>query len=246
MINRVDGQHNYTNPYERQKRKSGRVEADAPAFLLDYDEKGVVWERSSEQQKGQIPKENAASGEKKEAKKEKKAVPVKQKEEPVAEETKAPSEGIFQGILKRLRGLVQGVLNLVWYSGEEEKKATEAEENKAETSVTEIGEAEDTIIPVADEQAEDPQVSLELSEEDEDRELRDLLAKKDNKAFMDRLTRGNRRKPARNTTVLTSYDRHGRLVKPEDAEAGRILHHEQNGDKNEVTVREQGTYRKYI
>ena len=69
MINRVDGQHNYTNPYERQKRKSGRVEADAPAFLLDYDEKGVVWERSSEQQKGQIPKESAASGEKKEAKK---------------------------------------------------------------------------------------------------------------------------------------------------------------------------------
>ena len=220
MINRVDGQHNYTNPYERQKRKSGRVEADAPAFLLDYDEKGVVWERSKDQQKGQIPKENATSGEKKETKKEKKAAPVKQKEEPVAEEKKTSSEGFFQGILKRLRGLVQGVLNLVWYSGEEEKKATEA--------------------------AEDPQVSLELSEEEEDKELRELLAKKDNKAFMDRLTRSNRRRPARNTSVLTSYDRHGRLVKPEDAEAGRILHHEQNGDKNDVTVREQGTYRKYI
>ncbi|MCR5129165.1 MAG: hypothetical protein K6B69_13815 [Lachnospiraceae bacterium] len=246
MINRVDGQHNYTNPYERQKRKSGRVEADAPAFLLDYDEKGVIWERSSEQQKGQIPKENAASGEKKETGKEKKAAPVKQKEEPEKEAGKAPSEGFFQGILKRLRGLVQGVLNLVWYGGEEEKKEAEAENSEALTSVTELSENEDTILPVTEESSEDPEVSVELTEEEEDQELRELLAKKDNKAFMERLTHGNRRKPARNTSVLTSYDRHGRLVRPENAEAGRILHHEQNGEKDEVTVREQGTYRKYI
>ena len=88
-------------------------------------------------------------------------------------------------------------------------------------------------------------VLLLLSEEEEDRKLRELIAKKDNKAFMDTLTRGNRRKPARNTSILTSYDRHGRLVKPEDAEAGRLMHHE-NAEKENVTVRKQGTYRKYI
>lgn len=246
MINRVDGQHNYTNPYERQKRKSGRVEADAPAFLLDYDEKGVVWERSSQQEKGQIPKESAASDDRKEAKKQKKAEPVKEKDTPRTEEAKASSDGFFKGIFKRLRGLVQGILNLVWYSGEEEKKTPDETVPETENAVTEISETGDTVIPVAEEEAEDPEASLELSEEEEDKELRELIAKKDDKAFMDRLTRGNRRKPARNTSVLTSYDRHGRLVKPEDADAGRILHHEQSGEKDGVTVREQGTYRKYI
>ena len=79
MINRVDGQHNYTNPYERQKRKSGRVEADAPAFLLDYDEKGVVWEREGDKQKSQIPKDNASSKEKRDTVKKQKAVNVAEK-----------------------------------------------------------------------------------------------------------------------------------------------------------------------
>ena len=126
-------------------------------------------------------------------------------------------------------------MQLVWYSGEEEKKTEDVSDT--------------TELAILDEESIEPdlvrQDGQELSEEEEDRKLRELIAKKDNKAFMDTLTRGNRRKPARNTSILTSYDRHGRLVKPEDAEAGRLLHHE-NAEKENVTVRKQGTYRKYI
>ena len=235
MINRVDGQHNYTNPYERQKRKSGRVEADAPAFLLDYDEKGVVWEREGDKQKGQIPKDSAASKEKRDTVKKQKAVNVAEKEAESTEEKSSAAGSFFQNILKGLRGLLQGFLQLVWYSGEEEKKTEDVSDT--------------TELAILDEESIEPDLvqadGQELSEEEEDRKLRELIAKKDNKAFMDTLTRGNRRKPARNTSILTSYDRHGRLVKPEEAEAGRLLHHE-NAEKENVTVRKQGTYRKYI
>ncbi len=244
MINRVDGQHNYTNPYERQKRKSGRVEADAPAFLLDYDEKGVVWERGSDSQKGQVPKESVSSDGKKEAEKKKKPQPAAETQKEVREPEPATKENkgrFFQNIVERLRGLVQGFLQLVWYSGEE--KAEDAEEAQSESGeAIEALQAEEA----ADTAGEDAETAQELSEEEEDRQLRELIAKKDEKGFMNTLTRGNRRKPARNTSLLTSYDRRGRLVKPDDAEAGRLLHHENSGEKGGVTVRKQGTYRKYI
>lgn len=244
MINRVDGQHNYTNPYERQKRKSGRVEADAPAFLLDYDEKGVVWERSSEQQKGQVPKDSVSSQGKHEEDKKKKPAPEIEKTAEPAEEIRVLPKDFFRNVLKRLSKLVQGFLQLVWYSGDEEKKA--AEEPGTETSETELSQTGDAVVPVTEETAEDAEASRELTEEEEDQKLRELIAKKDNKAFMEVLTRGNRRRPARNTSILTGYDRRGRLVKPDDADAGRLLQHEAGKDRNGVTVRKQGTYRKYI
>lgn len=237
MINRVDGQHNYTNPYERQKRKSGRVEADAPAFLLDYDENGVIWERGSDQKKGQVPKESVSQNGKKETVKKKKTTPAAEPEVAAPEKEQKEKGAFFQNIVKRLRDLVQGFLQLVWYSGEEEKKP--ADTDAAEHAEEAAAEAE-----VLQETAEVP--SEDLSGEEEDRKLRELIAKKDEKGFMNTLTRGNRRRPARNTSVLTSYDRRGRLVKPDDAEAGRLLHHETSGEKGGVTVREQGTYRKYI
>ena len=63
---------------------------------------------------------------------------------------------------------------------------------------------------------------------------------------MEELTEGGKKHPARNTTLLTHYDRRGRLVKPDDSEAGRILRAEKKRDDRNVERRPQGNYRRYI
>ena len=54
MINRI-GDNNYTNPYVRNTQKTVGSGEKAPAFLLNYDEDGVVWDReSSDEKKGAL------------------------------------------------------------------------------------------------------------------------------------------------------------------------------------------------
>ncbi|MBR1472335.1 MAG: hypothetical protein IJ600_11925 [Lachnospiraceae bacterium] len=245
MVNRVDGQHNYTNPYERRSGKAARVDADAPAFLLDYDEKGVIWERSQDTPKGQIPKDSAAP--KQQEEKQKRKAPrssVKEADREAREQDTAPKGHLLQSILQGLRGVVHGFLQLVWYSSDKEETAGKegAADRTAETGAD---------APIQKELLQKPEKEASAGEESadprsEEERIREKLAQKDQKGFMDILTRGNQRKPARNTSILTAYDRRGRLVKPDDAQRGRLLRGEQAGGRDGVTVRPQGTYRKYI
>lgn len=65
-------------------------------------------------------------------------------------------------------------------------------------------------------------------EECRDREIRESLRSGDMAQVIDLLTDNGKRTIARNSTLLTSYDKNGRVVEPNASDAERVLH----GDRN--------------
>ena len=124
----------------------------------------------------------------------------------------------------RVRGFFGKLLHDIWYGGEEEGKNQE----------TQAASEEQAIFSQAEEGEEDPE-----------ERIRALIAAKDEEGLMDVLTDHGKKKAAKNTELLTHYDRHGRIVKQQDSEVGRILTAEQPGKRN-VVRRPQGNYRRYV
>ncbi len=73
------------------------------------------------------------------------------------------------------------------------------------------------------------EISLpDTGEEYRDREIRESLRSGDMAQVIDLLTDNGKRTIARNSTLLTSYDKNGRVVEPNASDAERVLH----GDRN--------------
>ncbi|MBR5420619.1 MAG: hypothetical protein IK115_05670 [Lachnospiraceae bacterium] len=81
---------------------------------------------------------------------------------------------------------------------------------------------------------------------DREGRIRTSIANKDTEALIEELTEGGKLKPARNTSLLTHYDRFGRIVKLEDTDVGRILRGERTTTRHNVVMRPQGNYRRYV
>jgi len=255
MINRVDAKQSYIAPYDRAGRRTVHKDGDAPAFLLEQDEKGVIYEhgasgeaaREAERKKReQLYREKRAA--KKEAEKrsaefsaarpeerksaEEKLQPKPEKTEGAAERSFDPG-AFLKNIWGRVRAFFAGLVRNVWYG----------DEKTAETAEDDAGAKEQP-----QKQATVTREALPEKEEDPDRysdaRIRDLLAKKDEAGFMEALTQGHTRIPARNTSLLTYYDRRGRLVGPPPTDSTRIL--KGDGAGRSTIRRPQGNYRRFI
>ena len=248
MIDRVGNGNTYTPPYDRGGKKAARVEGDAPAFLLPGEDQngGVIWDRGP---KDDIPKP-AAQKQKKEEKKEEYVPPYTERAEEAGEDEELKQSG-FGRLLGRIGEAIKSFFLSLWYGSDKPSEtdkagAGDAVREDVTAAVDDITAAKDATDPVAAEEAADTATGSDNSRESR---IRAAISGNDTNALMEELTEGGKKHPARNTSLLTHYDRRGRLVKPSDAEAGRILSADSTkkgkGGRN-VERRPQGNYRRYI
>ncbi len=253
MINRVDAQHSLLAPYDRAGRRAVHKEGDAPAFLLKQEGKGVVYEHNASEEaareaarkkredlqrekrfadrKQAATKEDASGKRQKDAEQEKTSGSAKS--EAVKKEAPAPDVGAFlRKTLGRVRSFFAGIVRSIWY-GDDPKT------EEAGTSELIPGKSGKTI------GADSTGTSGDADPEKySDARIRELLAKKDEVGFMDALTQGHTRIPARSTSLLTYYDKWGRLVGPAPTDSARIL--KGDGGGRDTIRRPQGNYRRFI
>ncbi len=245
MIRPVGGENPYSPSYDRNGKHSGRQEDSAPAFLLDHEEEGVIWERGDATGKKRQPdalsrqrttrrsaehspkaeEKHFAGGldsfEKSEEQKQRERLAAASDDEVTEEEKKLLGENIRE-FFNKLKEGIAGLIRSVWYGNEAAgKEAAEKEDAPgAPDSFINTGNEAEGLTP----------------EEAADREIRRRIAAKDERGVMEVLTEGGRKKAARCTNLLTYYDRRGNVVDLDNINTGRIL----RGDT------ERGKYRKYL
>ena len=220
MIDRIGNGNTYTSPYDRGGKKAARVEGDAPAFLLPGEENGgVIWERSPKDDvlKSSVKKEDGGGNRQKNNE-----TPNTDKAESVPDEENEYKQSGFGRFIGRLGEVIKNFFKRIWYGDE--------------TDTGEVKKRSEDIT-ASDEAAED---------EDPENRIKSLIADKDEEGLMDELTEGGKKHLAKNTSLLTHYDRRGRLVKPDDSQTGRILSTESGKGGRNVERRPQGNYRRYI
>ncbi|MCR5251110.1 MAG: hypothetical protein K6E50_10940 [Lachnospiraceae bacterium] len=217
MIRPIDSGNSYAGAYGRSGKKAARMQDDAPAFLLPGEDDGVVWEH----------------GEQKERKPQAKKTEEVVKEtafhsasaEKAGEEAGAKAGSSIRKLWERISAFLGRFFHDLWYGGTEETAA----EKKEAVSVKAAG----------------PQEADGDDEADREERIRALIAAGDEEGLMELLTEHGKKKSAKNTELLTHYDRFGRIVKQQDSEVGRLLQAEQSGKRN-VVRRPQGNYRRYV
>lgn len=225
MVNGVNGSH-YQNPYEQNRIRGKDNTKDAPPFLLNYDEKGVVWER---EEKKETVKDTKADVKKQSAE----AVAIKgtaadQKADSVLKTNSTPeplSAGIKQ-VLEQIFSGIRKIWEFIWYGDEKDKKENEATAVESDRKVTEEQKSAEVIAPPAKNQPFTYEAGM--SDEQKDKVIRELLKKKDTEGIMTVLTDNYSKIPAKNSSLLSSYNRHGQMVEIDPMSARRIL----EGDKS--------------
>ena len=112
MVNRVDNSNIYANSYTTGSVQRKKVDAaSVPAFLLDHDEQGVVWDRGQEEK----PKEKISGG--KTDTYESTIVKSEEKTEPTG--AASDTDALFENISKVVKNLFKKILDFVWYGNDE-------------------------------------------------------------------------------------------------------------------------------
>lgn len=213
MIDRINN-NPYTNAYSQSQVKKTSNE-DAPQFLLGNEDEGVIWEKSSEKKASKSVEQNK-----------KNVTPVKNDTVEIssikteADKTKesdnsSESSFSFSATLKSfadgIKNFFSQILKAVWYDDEAKSsnvKNTDglvANDNNSSLneSINKTPKAYDSV--------------------EKDRLIRESISKKDNEEVMRILTDNYSKTPARNTTLLTKYDKRGKLANVDGADEVRIL-----------------------
>lgn len=223
MVNGINS-NNPINSYSNTAVRSPKADMDAPAFLLQYDEKGVVWDRNEEgsdkesetreSSKNGGSSQKSLSGEKNNYKKQTEAE-NKKSEQPLE------FGEFFGSILSRIKSFFASVLNFVWYGDENETL-----EKQSDTKEPPIIKAADSL------QKDDAAGTYTAVDTDAEAVIKDMIARHDMDGVVDVLTKNHTIQPAHNSTLLTYYNRHGKIVDLSHTNTGRILH----GDRHMKTM----------
>ena len=209
MVNRVDNSNIYANSYTPGTGQRKKVDAaGVPAFLLDHDERGVVWERSRDEKtdgnetvlNDKLPRGKKDTYESHIAEPEKK------------DETESGNtDALIENISNFLKSLFKKILDFVWYGNDETKTEESGDNVYEEAENQEVGLSPDL-----------EKASEEIKKSESEKSG---LKKSDkrNPAFEIPVPEGT---PAHNTSIITYYDRRGRIVKPDDLDTRRILFNE--------------------
>lgn len=225
MVNGVN--NNNISSYRNHSVRPSRTDMDAPPFLLQYEEKGVVWDR-----KDQVDKEKEKKLKEAEERLQKAAAAdagaargktTSVDDMPAAAKDAPKTDGQAGGSLVReifngIKGFFAGIFHFIWYGDDD--KTGQAQMTKEESAGTvPVKAAAETASDAGDAQA------------DRDTLIRELIARHDTKGVVDILTENHTIQPARNSTLLTYYNRHGKIVEMNRTNTGRILH----GDRHTRT-----------
>lgn len=225
MVNGIN--NNNINSYRNHSVKPSKTDMDAPSFLLQYDEKGVVWDHKDDQNDKEKENKIKEAGEnhRKTADVKSaaaKAVTVNDTSSVMKDTSKAEEqvgEDPFRSILNGIKNFFVGIFNFIWYGDDgkaEQTQKTEEERKKVQT-VDSFGTEPVKNAAAAASAGEDAQMDKEAL-------IKELIARHDTKGVVDILTENHTIQPARNSTLLTYYNRHGKIVELSQTNTGRILH----------------------
>lgn len=248
MVNRVDG----NNYYEYKKLKNVNVSNNGEKFSLDYkkdelqpEEKETKDKTLSEQEKKQAALQSGVKLELSGQGQAASADMSRMKKGTAADTAAQPSLlELVQSFFTTLVSTIKEFFYQLWYdtepstdaaiSSESEKADADAEDAfvKAEELLVNTEEIsagkEYASITTEDVANIDVAAAHRMNEERLQREIQPYLRSGDLDQVISLLTDNGRKTTARNSTLLTYYDRNGRMVEPSASDKERILH----GDRN--------------
>ena len=217
MVDRVGNGPGYGYPQVNEKKVNTNAAGTGEKFRLDYGKEGAIYEPSSEALKKQQAEKETTTKAQDAAKAEMDGVRLTlsganaERLEMAKNEANSTGGGILDmvtNIVNKVIDVIKGVLNSIWN-----------EEPKADSSVTDE-------IKASDEQ-QNSTISEEIKAEKPKTRFEE--AKAEAEAFL-ASTEG--KKAARNSDLLTYYDKHGTVVSVSPSDRQRILY----GDKNQIGV----------
>ena len=122
MIKKVDNNQFYTGSYSDNRNRARKVNEETPAFLLDYDENGVIWEREGSRSKDPEGRKKSAERDSYEASSKNGAGHSGKKAEKKAEKTpgNTSEEGIVAKAVAAVKNLFRRFMNVIWYGDDED------------------------------------------------------------------------------------------------------------------------------
>ena len=226
MVNGVN--NNNINSYRNHSVRPSKTDMDTPPFLLQYDEKGVVWDHKDQNDKEKEKKIKEVEGSHGKAAVVKsvsaKVPPVDNASDVIKDTSKAEGqteEDLIRGLLNGIKKFFVGIFNFIWYGddGKAEPGDKAKEASKAQ-NVDAFRTSLDKNVTAASD--------IEDEQMDKDALIKEMIARHDTKGVVDILTENHTIQPARNSTLLTYYNRHGKIVELNQTNTGRIL----RGDRN--------------
>lgn len=248
MVNRVDG----NKYYEYTRLKNVNVSDTGEKFSLDYKQDELQSEAKekkdktpSEQEKQQALQQNGVKLELSGQGKAASADINRLRKENISDSAAQPSLlELVQSFFTTLVSTIKDFFYQLWYdpetptdtvvSSESEKvdanaesTLVKAEEHQVNTEEIAV-ESEAASVATQDVTDMDALTAHRMNEERLRREIQPYLRKGDLNQVISLLTDDGKKTIARNSTLLTYYDRNGRMVEPSASDRERILH----GDRN--------------
>lgn len=243
MVNKIDG----NNYYVYTKPKKVNIPDNDEKFSLDYEKDGAQAGLKDYRELSDSEKEQAA---------ERSGVRIElsgkgMEHQKQAETTEHPNASVTTSLLDTIRTFltaavtaIKDIFDKIWNTPHPEDtvkntpEMSETEDSSEKTDSagipgdTETPEAAGTIrvteIIETTGFTDTAETSSHTDEENSEREIRKHLQNGDMEQVIRILTDNGRKTPARNSTLLTSYDRNGRMVQPDASVRQRTLY----GDRN--------------
>lgn len=205
MIDRINN-GNYTNPYSNRVNKTSATGQDVPPFLLDFEEEGVFYERGETKKEEAAPKKISTGKDSYETSINKQIEAEKPKNDT---SSSLDFAAILDKALNAVKSFFVGVFEFIWYG--DDKPSDKQEE------ITEENMSVDEAVISEEKNDENVKILSLRKEREEEYRKKVELAKQGVKGI-----------PARNTSLLTTYDRWGHINKPSATDSVLIL----KGDKS--------------
>lgn len=228
MVNRI-GDNQYTNPYVTGSKQSAASGEKAPAFLLNYDEEGVVWDRDENtgNQKAMDTAKEKAKNSTRDQSRDTYEPSAKAREMLAKDEEKVtkPQESVLKSlgqIFSGVKNIFIKAFNFIWYGNDEQKEEAILEgQTKAEQIEGELTtESQININTINDSKNNEAAGNNE--------KIAGVRYKTEFDRRLERAGQGVQGVPARNTDLLTTYDGKGNIRKISATESTLIL----KGDKS--------------
>ncbi len=235
MVNRVDGNRYYE--YTRTQNLS--VSDTDEKFSLDYKQKELTGEKSQkdkdvpEQEKQKAAEQTGVRvdisyGKTTDAKP-KQTAPVKERPDTAAGQTLL---SMIQDIFRTAIDAFKGFFDKIWNEPETDKAALDsAVLDSAEEKQPDAYEMMDAEVVRESEEPSETAESFYQKEARLNQEIQPYLKTGDLNQVINLLTDNGKKTAARNSTLLTYYDRNGRMIEPNASDSQRILYGDRNARK---------------
>lgn len=228
MVNRI-GDNQYTNPYVIGSKQSAASGEKAPAFLLNYDEEGVVWDRDENtgNQKAMDTAKEKAKNSTRDQSRDTYEPSAKAREMLAKDEEKVtkPQESVLKSlgqIFSGVKNIFIKAFNFIWYGNDEQKEEAIQEGQIKDEPINEDSNVENQInINTIND-------SKNIEAAGNNEKIAGVRYKTEFDRRLERAGQGVQGVPARNTDLLTTYDGKGNIRKISATESTLIL----KGDKS--------------